>query len=81
MSSMKKIVPFSDLGSWYEQVNRELLDVIESLKSKIEEGDASEKLCEEVIDGEEEGRDGSNGNESSSSVETTRKRAKVDDSE
>ncbi|XP_022929922.1 E3 ubiquitin-protein ligase ORTHRUS 2-like isoform X1 [Cucurbita moschata] len=63
------------------QVNRELLDVIESLKSKIEDGDASEKLCEEVIDEEEEGKDGSTGNESSSSVETTRKRAKVDDLE
>ncbi|KAL0544557.1 hypothetical protein IC582_019674 [Cucumis melo] len=37
------------------QVNRELLDVIESLKGKLEEeGDASEKLCEEEIDGEEE---------------------------
>lgn len=31
------------------------MDVIESLKGKLEEeGDASEKLCEEEIDGEEE---------------------------
>ncbi|XP_022965844.1 E3 ubiquitin-protein ligase ORTHRUS 2-like [Cucurbita maxima] len=66
------------------QVNRELLDVIESLKSKIEEADASEKPCEDEIEGEgegegeqeEEGKDGSNGNESSRPVET-RKRAKV----
>lgn len=65
--------------------------MIESLKSKIEEGDgASEKLCEEEVDGEEEnedededegkGKDGSNANVSSSPVET-RKRAKVDDLE
>lgn len=36
-------------------MNRDLLDVIESLKGKLEEeGDESEKLCEEEIDREEE---------------------------
>lgn len=58
--------------------------MIETLKSKIEEADASEKPCEDEIEGEgegeqeqeEEGKDGSNGNESSRPVET-RKRAKV----
>ncbi|XP_038891328.1 E3 ubiquitin-protein ligase ORTHRUS 2-like [Benincasa hispida] len=69
------------------QVNRELLDVIESLKSKIEEGDdASEKLCEEERDGEEEEdkdeeEDEGKGKDESSSPVETRKRAKVDDSE
>ncbi|XP_038901575.1 E3 ubiquitin-protein ligase ORTHRUS 2-like isoform X2 [Benincasa hispida] len=52
------------------QVNRDLLDVIESLKGKLEEeGDESEKLCEEEIDREEE-------NEGKDEVEK-RKQAKV----
>lgn len=51
-------------------MNRDLLDVIESLKGKLEEeGDESEKLCEEEIDREEE-------NEGKDEVEK-RKQAKV----
>lgn len=58
--------------------------MIESLKSKIEEEDASEKLCEEEIDEEEENdedgdeNEGKGKDESNSPVET-RKRAKVVD--